>query len=52
MAAKSGGGDPGTNARLRVAIDKAKAESLPKEIIDKTADKYRECYSRITGKEV
>lgn len=28
------------------------APHLPKEIIDKTADKYRECYSRITGKEI
>ena len=35
IAAKSGGGDPGTNARLRVAIEKAKAESLPKENIDR-----------------
>lgn len=35
IAAKAGGGDPGTNARLRVAIDKAKAESLPKDNIDR-----------------
>ncbi|MCR4557653.1 MAG: phosphoribosylaminoimidazolesuccinocarboxamide synthase [Saccharofermentans sp.] len=28
------------------------APHLPQEIIDKTADKYRECYSRITGKEI
>ena len=28
------------------------APTLPQEIIDKTADKYRECYSRITGKEI
>lgn len=35
MAAKSGGGDPGTNARLRVAIEKAKSESLPKENIER-----------------
>ena len=28
------------------------APTLPEEIIDKTAEKYRECYSRITGKEI
>lgn len=28
------------------------APHLPQEIIDKTAKKYRECYSRITGKEI
>ncbi len=28
------------------------APTLPQEIIDKTAEKYRECYSRITGKEI
>lgn len=35
MAAKNGGGDPATNSRLRVAIEKAKAESLPKDNIDR-----------------
>ena len=35
VAAKLGGGDPEMNARLRVAIDKAKAESLPKENIER-----------------
>lgn len=35
VAAKAGGGDPGTNARLRVAIDRAKEESLPKENIER-----------------
>ena len=28
------------------------APTLPQEIIDKTADKYRECYRLITGKEI
>ena len=28
------------------------APTLPQEIIDKTASKYRECYSRLTGKEI
>ena len=34
VAAKMGGGDPGANPRLRLAIDKAKAQSLPKDNID------------------
>ncbi|RYG40474.1 hypothetical protein EON79_22540, partial [bacterium] len=29
VAAKAGGGDPALNARLRVAVDLAKANSLP-----------------------
>jgi len=28
------------------------APHLPEEIINKTAEKYRECYSRLTGKEI
>ena len=28
------------------------APTLPDEIINKTAEKYRECYSRLTGKEI
>lgn len=39
VAAKMGGGDPATNARLRVAIDKAKEASLPKENIDRAVAK-------------
>ncbi|MGL4408022.1 MAG: YebC/PmpR family DNA-binding transcriptional regulator [Zoogloea sp.] len=31
VAAKMGGGDPNANPRLRLAIDKAKAQSLPKD---------------------
>ncbi len=34
VAARMGGGDPGTNPRLRMAIDKAKAESMPKDNIE------------------
>ncbi|WP_028452793.1 YebC/PmpR family DNA-binding transcriptional regulator [Chitinilyticum aquatile] len=34
VAAKNGGGDPGMNPRLRLAIDKAKAESMPKDNIE------------------
>ncbi len=35
VAAKLGGGDPSMNARLRTAIDKAKAESVPKDNIER-----------------
>jgi len=34
VAAKMGGGDPAMNPRLRLAIDKAKAESMPKDNIE------------------
>lgn len=36
VAARAGGGDPDTNPRLRVAISKAKENSLPKENIDRS----------------
>lgn len=39
VAAKAGGGDPATNARLRVAIENAKDNSLPKENIDRAIAK-------------
>ena len=34
VAAKMGGGDPNGNPRLRLAIDKAKAQSLPKDTME------------------
>ena len=34
VAAKMGGGDPNMNPRLRLAIDKAKGESMPKDNIE------------------
>ncbi|MDZ7594496.1 MAG: YebC/PmpR family DNA-binding transcriptional regulator, partial [Thiobacillus sp.] len=34
VAAKMGGGDTGMNPRLRLAIEKAKAESMPKDNIE------------------
>jgi YebC/PmpR family DNA-binding regulatory protein len=34
VAAKMGGGDPNGNPRLRLAMDKAKAQSLPKDIME------------------
>ncbi len=35
VAAKEGGGDPDTTPRLRLAIDKAKAQSVPKDTIER-----------------
>ncbi|MDR2239240.1 MAG: YebC/PmpR family DNA-binding transcriptional regulator [Zoogloeaceae bacterium] len=34
VAAKMGGGDPNSNPRLRLAIEKAKAQSLPRDNMD------------------
>ncbi|MEX2179146.1 MAG: YebC/PmpR family DNA-binding transcriptional regulator [Gemmatimonadaceae bacterium] len=39
IAAKQGGGDPGGNARLRTAIEAAKAKSMPKENIERAVKK-------------
>ena len=39
VAAKAGGGDPDGNPRLRTAIDNAKAQSCPKENIERAINK-------------
>ncbi len=39
MAAKLGGGDPGGNPRLRLAIDTARGNSMPKENIERAIKK-------------
>jgi YebC/PmpR family DNA-binding regulatory protein len=39
MAAKLGGGDPSGNARLRLAIETGRANSMPKENIDRAVKK-------------
>ncbi len=39
VAAKAGGGDPSGNPRLRVAIEAAKASSMPKENIERAVKK-------------
>ena len=39
MAAKQGGGDPTGNARLRTAIENAKASNLPKDNIERAVKK-------------
>ena len=39
LAARAGGGDPAANARLRTAIDNAKAVSMPRENIERAIKK-------------
>lgn len=39
VAAKAGGGDAASNPRLRLAIDKAKAQSVPKDSIDRAINR-------------
>ncbi len=39
VAARMGGGDPGGNPRLRGALDRAKAENMPKDNIDRAIKK-------------
>ncbi len=39
VAARLGGGDPGINPRLRLAIEKAKAVNLPVETVKRNIDK-------------
>ena len=39
VAARLGGGDPSMNARLRTAVEKAKAESVPKDNIERAIKK-------------
>jgi YebC/PmpR family DNA-binding regulatory protein len=53
MSAKLGGGDPGANARLRSAIEAARAKSLPKDNIERaikkgTGELEGESYSEVT----
>ena len=52
VAAKMGGGDPAMNPRLRLAIEQAKAESMPKDNIENAikrgtgqldGESYEEC---------
>jgi YebC/PmpR family DNA-binding regulatory protein len=39
VAARTGGGDPGANPRLRLAIEKAKAVNLPADTVKRNIDK-------------
>jgi transcriptional/translational regulatory protein YebC/TACO1 len=35
MAAREGGGDPESNFRLRIAVDKARSQNMPKDSIER-----------------
>mgnify|MGYP001405594119 CR=1 FL=1 len=35
MAAKTGGGDPATNSKLRLLIQNARSENMPKENVER-----------------
>jgi len=52
IAAKQGGGDPGGNARLRTAIDAAKAENMPADNIDRAVKKGTGELEGVTYEEV
>jgi len=52
IAAKQGGGDPGGNARLRTAIDAAKAENMPLENIERAVKKGTGELEGVTYEEV
>ena len=52
IAAKQGGGDPAGNARLRTAIDAAKAENMPGENIERAIKKGTGELEGVTYEEV
>ena len=52
VAAKLGGGDPTGNPRLRTAIDKAKAENMPKDNIERAIKKGTGGMEGVTYEEI
>jgi YebC/PmpR family DNA-binding regulatory protein len=52
VAAKLGGGDPVANPRLRTAIDKAKAENMPKDNIERAIKKGAGGMEGVTYEEI
>jgi YebC/PmpR family DNA-binding regulatory protein len=52
VAAKGGGGDPAGNARLRVAIDAAKAANMPSENIERAVKKGTGALEGVSYEEV
>jgi len=52
VAAKLGGGDPNGNPRLRTAVDKAKAENMPKDNIDRAIKKGTGGMEGVTYEEI
>jgi YebC/PmpR family DNA-binding regulatory protein len=52
VAAKLGGGDPVANPRLRTAVDKAKAENMPKDNIERAIKKGAGGMEGVTYEEI
>lgn len=52
VAARSGGGDPNMNPRLRLAIDKAKAANMPADNIKRNVDKATGNLDGVTYEEI
>lgn len=52
VAAKIGGGDPDGNPRLRTAVDKAKAENMPKDNIERAIKKGAGGLEGVTYEEI
>jgi len=52
VAAKLGGGDPAANPRLRTAVDKAKAENMPKDNIERAIKKGAGGLEGVTYEEI
>jgi YebC/PmpR family DNA-binding regulatory protein len=52
VAARQGGGDPVMNARLRLAIDKAKAVNMPADNIKRNIDKATGALEGVTYEEI
>ena len=52
VAARAGGGDPATNPRLRLAIDKAKAVNMPADTIKRNVDKATGSLEGVTYEEI
>ena len=52
VAARSGGGDPNMNPRLRFAIDKAKAANMPADNIKRNVDKATGNLDGVTYEEI
>ena len=52
VAARTGGGDPSANPRLRLAIDKAKAANMPADTIKRNIDKATGNLDGVTYEEI
>ncbi|MFK7956427.1 MAG: YebC/PmpR family DNA-binding transcriptional regulator [Lysobacterales bacterium] len=52
VAAKSGGGDPDANPRLRLAIDKANAANMPKDTLERAIKKATGDLEGVTYEEI